>query len=99
MHFRLKSLVEVDQHVTAEDHVEFAERAIGHEVVLREDHVLRKRLVEERSTVLRRVVLGERPLAAGADVVVGVFLHPLERKDSGLRSLQHHFVDVGGVDA
>src|ERR1019366_4340714 len=40
LHAVLQLIVEVDEDVAAEDHVEVIERCIGDEVVLREDHVL-----------------------------------------------------------
>ena len=59
----------------------------------------RQRSLEERALVLGEVVLGERARAAGADVVVRVLLHPVEREDAVPRSREHRLVDVGRVDA
>src|SRR5215208_3415544 len=98
VHPLLERAVEVDQDVAAEDDVALGERAVRHQVVLREDDVLEQRRPEEGAVVLRDVVLRERALPAGADVVLGVLLHPLDREDAGLRLLEHHLVDVGGVD-
>src|SRR6266566_3042432 len=98
VHFRLQRLVEIDKDVTAQYRVEFTERAIRHQIVLRKNDVLRQRLVEERSPVLCGVVLGERSLAARANVVVGVLLHPLQRKDPSFRALQHHLIDIRRVN-
>src|ERR1700680_3400180 len=43
---RLQRFVEVDEDIPAENHVEFAEGAVRDQVVLREHHVLRQRLIE-----------------------------------------------------
>ena len=45
------------------------------------------------------VVVGERPRPAGGEVVGGVLLHDVERKDPLARLPQHHLVHVGRVDA
>jgi hypothetical protein len=66
--------------------------------VLRPDDVLAKGGVEERALVGGDVVLGERPLAARTDVVLGVLLHAVERVDALARLLEHALVDVGRVD-
>src|SRR5204863_5543602 len=66
----LQRLVEIDQYVSTEDDVEFAERSVRHEVVLREDDVPRQRCVEQRPVVLRGVVLRERFLAPRPQVVL-----------------------------
>src|SRR5687767_11873770 len=39
VHFPLQRLVEIDENVAAQDDVELGERSVGHEVVLRENHV------------------------------------------------------------
>ena len=67
--------------------------------MLREDDVVEQRPREERALVAGDVVLGERPVAAGADVVLRVLLHLVEREDAGSRPLEHDLVDVGRVDA
>src|SRR5512141_771795 len=53
VHFLLERLVEIDQHVPAQDHVEFRKRVIGYEIVQREHDVLRERRIEKRATVSR----------------------------------------------
>src|SRR5215212_1519926 len=52
MHSILQIAIEVDEHVSAEDDGELAERSIGDEVVLREDDVARQRRAEQRAVVL-----------------------------------------------
>src|SRR5262249_36672391 len=94
---RLQRPVEVDHHVAAENDVERGERAVLYEVVRRPHDVVRERAVEQSALVLREVVLGERPLPAGGDVVLGVLLHLLEREDSLARTLENGFVDVRRV--
>ena len=66
--------------------------------MLRPDDVLAQPGVEERAVVCRDVVLRERTLAAGPDVVLGVLLHAVERVDALACLLEHELVDVGGVD-
>src|SRR5690349_19549812 len=95
----LERPIEVDQHVPAEDDVEFTERLVGDQVVLREDDILGERRIEERPVVFRRVVLRERPGAARLDVILRVLLHAIERKDPAARMAKNNLVDVGGVDA
>ena len=95
----LQRAVEVDHHVAAEDHVELVERAVRDEVVLCEDDVLDERALELRAVVLREVVLREGPRAAGADVVLGVLAHLVERENAGASPVDDRFVDIGGVDA
>src|SRR5947207_4419151 len=72
VHAVLQILVEIDEHVATEDHVELAERPVRDEVVLRVHDVAHETLVEERAVVLRRVVLGERAHPARPDVVLRV---------------------------
>src|SRR5215471_19341362 len=60
----LETLIEIDEDVSAEDHVELAERSVGDEVVLRKHDRSGQRRAEQRAVVLCRVVLGERPPAA-----------------------------------
>src|SRR5436190_9047299 len=94
----LEGPVEVDHHVAAEDDVELLERAVLDEVVLGPDDVLRQRPVEERPGVPGEVVLGERAPAAGADVVLRVLAHLVEREDTVAGLVEHDLVDVGRVD-
>ena len=84
VHPVLQRAVEVDHHVAADDHVELVEASVRDEVVLGEDDVLDERRSKTRAVVAREVVLGERPLAAGADVVLRVLAHLLEREDAVL---------------
>jgi hypothetical protein len=94
----LQGAVEVDHHVAAENEVERVEGAVLHEVVRRPHDVLGERAIEQRSLVLREVVVGERRRPAGADVVLRVFLHLLEREHALACAREHDFVDVGRVD-
>ena len=50
------------------------------------------------SVVAGDVVLGKRPLAARADVVLRVLAHLVEREDAEPRGVDDRLVDVGGVD-
>src|SRR5205807_501660 len=74
---RLERFVEVDQHVAAENYVEFTERSVSHEIMLREHDILREIGSKQRSVVFRSVVIRERTLAAGRDVILGVLLHSI----------------------
>ena len=99
VHVLLQRLGEVDHHVAAGDHVKLVERGVGGEVVLREDDLVHERPGEARSVVARDVVLGERARPAGADVVLRVLLHLVEREDAEPGDVDHGLVDVGRVDA
>src|SRR5262249_55518169 len=70
-----EGLVEINQDVPAEDDVELVERAVGDQVVLGEDDVLRKGALENDVVVLGGVILGEGTRAARLEVVAGVLLH------------------------
>src|SRR5688572_2354868 len=95
----LQRLVEVYEHVPAQDHVEFRERPVGDEIVQGKYDVPRERLVEERPSVLREIVIGECPFPTCSDVILRVFLHSIERKNPFFRFLKHHLIDVGRIDA
>src|SRR5688572_11659273 len=90
--------VEVDEHVATKNDVALREGAIGDEVVLGEDDVAHEPRSEQRAVVHRGVVLAERARAPGAQVVLRVLLHAVEREDAFLRLLDDDLVDVGRVD-
>jgi len=98
VHAVLECAVEVDHDVAAHDDVELVEGPVGHEVVLREHHVLGQRALELRAVVLGEVVLGERLCPARLDVVLRVLAHLVEREHARSRSIEHRLVDVGRVD-
>ena len=66
--------------------------------MLREDDALDQRAGEAGAVVAGDVVLGERARAAGADVVLRVLLHLVEREDAEPGDVDHGLVDVGRVD-
>src|SRR6058998_1771628 len=66
----LKLAIEINQDVPTEDDVEFRERSIGDEIVLRKDDIASESGAKKRPVVLGRVVLRERLLATRADVVL-----------------------------
>src|SRR6476659_2490267 len=98
-HSRLESFVEVNENVAAENDVELAERSIRDEIVLRENDVLRETRRKQRAVVFRYVVIRERALTTGGDVVLRVLLHSIERKDSRFCFLKHDFIDVCRINA
>ncbi|MNL28187.1 hypothetical protein D3C87_1498200 [compost metagenome] len=63
-----------------------------------EGHVLAQRLVENRITVRRRVVVGERTLATCLLVIGSVGADILHRENPLLGFLQRARIDIGGVD-
>jgi hypothetical protein len=71
----LERAVEIDQHVTAENDLEFIEGAIGHQVVWGKHDVLTQCRLKEYTVVPSRVILGERASAAGRNIIARVFLY------------------------
>src|SRR5215510_12584182 len=94
----LQCLVEVDQHVPAQNHIELVERAVARQVVLRKQYVFSQGRPQNRALVLFRVVVRKYALAPGACIVAFIRLDHLERIDSGPGPSQNSFIYVGRID-
>src|SRR5438270_7730478 len=59
VHVILQLAIEIDQDIPTENDIELRERPVGHEIVLREHDISRKRWTEQRAVILRGVILRE----------------------------------------
>ncbi len=74
------------------------EDGVRDKAVVREDDIGAQRLVEDRPTVVGRIVVGQGRAAARLLVVFGEFANSIEGIDPRFRGAQGVGIDVGGVE-
>ncbi|OFY95598.1 MAG: hypothetical protein A2491_16085 [Bacteroidetes bacterium RIFOXYC12_FULL_35_7] len=94
----LKVAVEIDEYVSAEHEMHFAEHAVRRQIVAGKDYALLERAVHGRRIVPGVVIFRKRSLAARLLVVFGGFLELCRFVDPLAGTLQDLVVEVGGVN-
>src|SRR5204862_781520 len=88
VHVPLEVATEIDHDVPAQDEVELVERAVRREVVLREDHALGQRGIEDAEAAAQSIVVLERAAAPRPRVVVAVELQLVRGHGELARALE-----------
>src|ERR1700722_6535206 len=73
--FRLQLPLKIDQHIPAQDQLEFIERKIRDQVMRREDHLPRQRRIKLGQMGICRIIDRKILNAARLDIVLRIFLH------------------------
>ena len=80
-------LVDIDQHLAADDHLHLVELGIPREVVAGEPDPLAQVRVHDRRVMAGVVVVGERRAGPAVEEVLAPFADDAERGDAGLARL------------
>ena len=71
----MQRLIKINEYVAADNQVHLAEDAVGHQIVMRESHILLQGLVEFGGAIAGVEIVGKGSLAVSLVIVERIFFH------------------------